>query len=86
MRSDEGCLDATSDLRMLTWFHLLPCSNHTNIHRDYWHRGKSLKRCRCTAAAVLLHTDFVASHSTHTYLVHTEAHIYAYTITQKQRL
>ena len=36
----------------------LPWTSRT--HRDYSHKGESLvDGCRCIAAAVLLHTDFV---------------------------
>ena len=45
----------------------------TQIHRDYWHNGKSLKHGShsCTAAAVLLYTDVVTMHtpSTHTWYI-----------------
>ena len=56
MRSDNACLIIALGVKMLSWFDLLLSTNDTHIHRDYWHKGKSLKHGyrRCTAAAVLL--------------------------------
>ena len=54
VRSDDVCLIAGLEVKMLSWFDLLLlCTNHMHIHRD-WHEGESLEhRCRCTTAAVL---------------------------------
>ena len=63
MSSDDVCLIVALDLKML-WFDLLLCTNHTHVHRDYLHNGKSLKHnCRCAAASgvLLLSNDFVTS-------------------------
>ena len=44
---DDACSIVALDLKMLSWFDL----NHRHIHRDTWHKGKSLKHGgRCTAA------------------------------------
>ena len=82
MRFDDACLIVATDVKMLSWFDLLLCTNHTQYNWYYWHQDKSLKHGgRCIAAATLLPcTDFCdGTHSTHAYLVHTEAHIHTHT-------
>ena len=63
------CLIIALDVKMLSWFDMLRCTNHTHIHRrDCWHKGKSLEHGRrCTAAALLLHTDLVTVHTPRTH-------------------
>ena len=52
------CFIVALNVILLSCLDLLLFTNHTRIrvHRDYWHKGKSLKHgsFRCTAAAVLL--------------------------------
>ena len=84
MRSDDVCLIIALDVKLLlSWFDVLLCANHTQIHRDYWHRGKSWKRgLGCTAAAVrLLYTDFVIAHTprTHTWYIQERTNIHIHT-------
>ena len=44
LRFDDVRLIGASGVNMLSWFDLLVCATttHTYIHRDYWHRWKSL--------------------------------------------
>ena len=56
MRSNNVYSTVAPNALVLSWLDLLlPCTSHTHIHRDYWHKSESSKRgCRCIAAAVLL--------------------------------
>ena len=49
VRSDDVCLIVALDVKMLSWVDFLLCTNHKHIHRDCWHKGKSLN-CGCEAA------------------------------------
>ena len=63
MKSDDVCSAVALGV-LMSWLLLLLllCTSHTHIHRDYWHTGERLERgCRCTAAAGLLYTAFVAA-------------------------
>ena len=55
MESDDvGSIVALDEI-FLSWFDLLPCTNHSHTHRHYCHKSKSFKDSgRYTVAAVLL--------------------------------
>ena len=55
MTSNNVPLIVALDAKMLSWFDLLLCANHTQVYRDHWHIDKNFMHgCRCTAAAVPL--------------------------------
>ena len=92
------CLIIALDVtKILSWFDLPCCAPTTHVHRDYWHKVKSLKhvRRRAAAAALLLYTDFGGSthsisHSPGTYrsakpCIYTREH-YCLWLSQRREL
>ena len=49
------------DVKMLSWFGPLLCTNHARVPRDYRHKGKSLKHGYRCAAVQLLPTVLILS-------------------------